>query len=123
MRAILTNSTLVELRDDTAVLACPPRFASGARTRLSDIEALLHKELGRRISVTIREDAPPADAAPDGAPAPEADAALDGRNGEAPAAAPGPVGPARSPLEDPLVKTAIELFEARIVSVQPRANG
>jgi hypothetical protein len=100
LRAILTNSTLVELKDTAAVLNTAPRFLAGAKSRLSEIAAIFEKELGRRIDVTIQEpEAPPENAASSDA---------------APAAQP------PSPVEDPLVKIAMELFNARIVSVQPR---
>jgi hypothetical protein len=103
LRAILTNSTLVELKDTAAVLNTAPRFLSGAQSRLSEIAAVFEKELGRRIEVTLQEpEATPADAS---------------AGEEAPAAAP------PSPVDDPLVRIAMELFNARIVSVQPRNIG
>jgi hypothetical protein len=101
LRAILTNSTLVELKDTAAVLNTAPRFLAGAKSRLSEIAALFEKELGRRIEVTIQEPE---------APSPDSPAS------ESPATSSAPP----SPVEDPLVKIAMDLFNARIVSVQPR---
>ncbi len=104
LRAILTNSTLVEIKDDAAVLDTAPRFLAGARSRLPEIAAAFEKEVGRRIVVTLREpEATPADAS---------------EQGSTP-----PAGPPPSPVDDPLVKIAMELFNARIVSVQPRNIG
>lgn len=110
LRAILTNSTLVEVKDGAAVLDTPERFAAGARSRLGEIAAVFERELGRRIEVTLRE------------PGPASGETGEGAGGEAAGAPAAPVSPV-SPVDDPLVKIAMELFNARIVSVQPRNIG
>lgn len=107
LRAILTNSTLVEVKDGAAVLDTPARFAAGARSRLGEIAAVFERELGRRIEVSLRE------------PGPASGDTGESAGGEAAGAPAAPV----SPVDDPLVKIAMELFNARIVSVQPRNIG
>jgi hypothetical protein len=113
IRAILTNATLVALTSDTATLACPPRFASGARQRAAEIAAVFEKELGRKVRVEVRDPETPAGAGADGPATTGAEEG--GGTGER---AEGGTG--RQAIDDPLVKLAIELFSARIVAVQPR---
>lgn len=133
LRAVLTNSSLVEIRDAVAVLCCPSRFAPGARARMAELVKLFEMELGRRFEVHIvepGEDASSPAASAESAARPavnvgsaDATAAVrmrEVRRASAPATAAGP--PAPAPDEDPLVRLAIELFEARIVSIQPHAT-
>ncbi|MCC6321415.1 MAG: hypothetical protein IT438_08275 [Phycisphaerales bacterium] len=104
VRAILTNSTLVELSGDQATISCSDRFARGARERLAEIATLFRRELGRQIEVRIAEQSPAA-STPDG----------DGPSNQQSVPA-----PAESPVDDPLVKLAAELFGAKIVAVTHR---
>lgn len=105
LRAILTNARLLELKPGAVRIACGSRYLAGARQRAAEITQLMEKELGARFDLSIEES--DSDAAPGG----------DVSGGE-PGAAPSPQ--AGAPIDDPLVKLAAELFNGRIVAVQPR---
>lgn len=141
-RAILTNLEPVGADESRLMLRGEERYTGPARSRLAALAELLHKELGRRLEITLVEAgdgqtfaAPPA-AAPsarlpqappvsqpqtepengtysDNAPHPDAPAAVD-------PAQPSDPQPSTLAANHPIVRQTIELFGARIVSVQPR---
>lgn len=116
VRAVLSEASLVELKDARAVIACPARYAPGARQRLAEIAGVFEKELGRKVDVVIEDQSGSTVngvTAGSAEPAPAEAAA-------SPAASSTAAPPAANPLDDPLVKTAVELFSARIVSVSRR---
>lgn len=105
VRAILTNSALVELGAAEAVISCSGRYARGAGERVGEIAQIFERELGRRVGVRVVQSADP-----------EGDSALAEADGVR-------AGAATSAAEDPLVKLAAELFGAKIVAVQTRVGG
>ncbi|MFN7022011.1 MAG: hypothetical protein ACK4WH_11885 [Phycisphaerales bacterium] len=102
VRAILTNSALVELGAAEAVISCPERYVRGAGERIGEIAQVFERELGRRVEVRVAQAAEGAEVSAGAEPA---------------AARADTASPA---AEDPLVKLAAELFGARIVAVQAR---
>lgn len=128
IRAILTNSSLAEFKpsEGLATISCTARYAAGAKARIGEIAVIFEKEVGRRFTITIHE---PGEAASAGATAAEAPAAPPVAAATVPGAEPAteatprpstPPPPAFNAAEDPLIRQALELFSARIVSVQPR---
>jgi hypothetical protein len=127
LRAVFAETSLVAIEPGRVVLSCTSaRFAASARARERQIAEIFERELGRRVDVVIEAGPAPAespDAAPIAGPAPDlsrAEPAADHASATASAPAQTPAPPGADPGEHPLVKTAIELLGARIVSVQPR---
>lgn len=117
VRAVLSQASLVELKEVRAVIACPVRYAPGARQRLAEIAGVFEKELGRKVEVVIEEQNGASDA---GAASSNAGAGPGEASPHAPEAATAAAPTTANPIDDPLVKTAVELFSARIVSVSRR---
>lgn len=117
VRAVLSQASLVELKDARAVIACPARYAPGARQRLAEIVGVFEKELGRKVEVVIEDQSASAEGGTAGQAAPEP-TTQDAASTSPATSAAAPL--AANPLDDPLVKTAVELFSARIVSVSRR---
>lgn len=126
LRALVTNSMLVSLEGEKALLSCAERFALSAPKWREKLGELFTRERGTTTVVEFE--------APGGSP--ESAAAVSGDAGAAsestspgagaPAAAAGgaaaftrPAMPGPGAVEHPLVKQAIELFGARVVDVQP----
>ena len=131
LRAVLTNASLESVKGDSAVVACAPRFMAGARKMQGAIAEALSRELGRVVSVDLREVGEAGGEVLTGArqsSAGEAPGAVGGAaaSPEAPAtpasaeAAPKAVFNPNQALEHALVKQAMELFGARVVDVKPR---
>ena len=121
------NASLVEFKpaEGVAALACPARYVAGAKARVAEIAAVFEKEMGRAFAIWIVEpEGGAAETAPAVQQAVAPAASGGGEQHAAPAApVPSPAGEARgafNPNDDPLVKQALELFNARIVSIQPR---
>lgn len=117
LRAILDDLRLISLAEATAVVKTGT-LAALARTAKAEIEDVLSRAAGRRISLAFQSDDPARD------PGPTRDPAPDGP-GPAPAAPPAmpPVGtpaPAADPRQHPLVRRAEELLNARVVRVEAR---
>ena len=129
LRALVTNSMLVSLEGEKALLSCAERFAAGAHKWSEKLSEVFTRERGATTIVEFEQPAAPPVAAEGG----ENGGAESGEAGAsaqatAPSAAPAGAGvggglrpamPGPGALEHPLVKQAIELFGARVVDVQP----
>lgn len=98
LKAIVERLSLVSLQGDTAIVHAPAAHVELARSRAGKIETALRAVLGRAVRVETREEAAPDHEGETGAG--EIDEAI---------------------RDDPLVRGAIEVFDARIVRVGPDA--
>lgn len=112
-RAVLVHLTLTEISSARAVVSCPARHASIARTKLRPIGLLLGEHTGRKLELSLVESDHSEEAEGQTQDAQEAHA----RETEAP----GEPGVGLKEVEgDPLVKKTMELFEAEVVHVSAR---
>lgn len=123
LRALVTNSMLVSLEGEKALLACAERFAAGAHKWSEKLSEVFTRERGATTIVEFEQPvAPPVAAGEEGVAAGASETGASG-NADAPATAPTvsarPTMPGPGAIEHPLVKQAIELFGARVVDVQP----
>jgi hypothetical protein len=97
-RIILENSTCVSItrqdpRTTLARIRVTPEVLAACRSSLAEIEAIASQTAGHRVQIDPVADAP---------------AVIE------------PATPRSNINEHPLVKSAMELFKARLLSVQPR---
>lgn len=119
LRAILADATLKSVDAARVVLVCPDaRFALSAQARSKPIAELFERQLGRPVEVVIESAQP--DPAPQLSP-PDPDQPSEPASSSTRALSDAPISPVEDPINHPLVRTAIELLGARIVSVQRRA--
>lgn len=114
LRGIVINCTLLRYEGGKVLLDCPERFRPMAVKHAAKLGEMFSRESGAAVVVEIHDpEAAAATAGGGGA----------GAEGEAASLVP-TVAPARpDPVmvtEHPLVKRALELFQARVVDVQPR---
>ncbi|MDX2130833.1 MAG: hypothetical protein SFY69_02125 [Planctomycetota bacterium] len=107
LRVLLNDCTVARVEDDLVVLSVSDALLGAAQANEKDLCALLAKAWDRAVRLELRSSNPPA---PSGAAA---------ETPAAPGGAPGPDAPAKA-AELPLVRHAMELFQARLVSVQAR---
>lgn len=126
LRALVTNSMLVSLEGEKALLSCAERFALSAPKWREKLSEVFTRERGATTAVEFEvPGAPPESAGTEGGG--EAGAASDSTAQSAGAQASTgaaasftrPAMPGPGAVEHPLVKQAIELFGARVVDVQP----
>lgn len=115
VRAIIDRLTLLELDSTRALVGCPATFVAIAQSKSAAVAECFAVALGRTPNVQVRAIEPSADYP-----------ATPQRPGESPpssTAPPRPISAAEraglgSPLRDhPLVRTAAELFSAKIIEV------
>lgn len=122
LRAVLSNLRVksADAASGRVVIAGDAKYAESARSRHGMIVDALRRELGRGVELII--EAEPSEAHVGGPEAPvAAESRAEGPVGEA-ASVPRPVpaGPPTVISEHPLIREAMELFNARIVDVQHR---
>lgn len=112
LRVLLNDCTLARVEDDLVVLSVTDALLTAAQANEKELCALLARAWDRAVRVELRSANPPnttpgasqpAGAAPDGSPAP-----------------PEPAEPLPDVTTLPLVRRTMELFNARLVGVQPR---
>lgn len=116
LRGIVSNCTLLRAAGGKVVLDCPDRLRTAALKQAAKLGELFSREMGAAVVVEIYDP----EAAKEAAEAEGGDA-LEAGESSAPATVPTPARP--DPVmatEHPLVKQALELFQARVVDVQPR---
>lgn len=124
LKAILTNSSLTSLDGDKATVVSTPKYATGALKWITHITDLISREHGSKVEVILRaaaggESIPPrADDASTGSSS-SADSSSDPDASPAPRSQPLSSGTSQ-PMDNPLVKHALEVFGGRIVDVQQR---
>jgi len=125
LRGVVTNCTLVRFAGGKAVLECPDRLRTAAVKQAAKLGELFGREMGTPVVVEIFDPAAEQPATTDdGSGAGDASDAAAAASPEAGATAGGDIAGVRpDPMmatEHPLVKQAVELFQARVVDVQPR---
>lgn len=118
LRGVVTNCTLLRAASGKIVLDCPDRLRTAALKQAAKLGELFSREMGAAVVVEIYD---PEAAAAKEAAGDEGGDALEAGEASEPAAVPTPARP--DPVmatEHPLVKQAVELFQARVVDVQPR---
>lgn len=110
MRVLVNGCSLVKAEDDLVVLSVSEALLSAARASEKELCTLLASAWDRAVRVELRPAGATADPPPSGAT---------GAVEPAAAATPAPAGPI---LEHPLVKRAMELFNAKLVGVQARKS-
>lgn len=115
LRVLLNDCTLARVEDDLVVLSVTDALLTAAQANEKELCALLARAWDRAVRVELRSATTP-NAAP-GAPQPGAGspAAPDGSS-----ASPEPAEPLPDVTTLPLVRRTMELFNARLVGVQPR---
>ena len=128
LRGVVTNCTLMRFAGGKAVLECPDRLRPAAVKQAAKLGELFGREMGTPVVVEIFDPAAEQPATTDdGSGADVAGDASDAAATASPkggATAGGDIAGVRpDPMmatEHPLVKQAVELFQARVVDVQPR---
>jgi hypothetical protein len=124
LKAILTNSSLVSLDSGKAIVVSTPKYATGAPKWITQITDLISREHGSKVEVALRAAAggesisPRADDASIGSPS-SADSSSNADFSTAPRSQQHASGTSQ-PMDNPLVKHALEVFGGRIVDVQQR---
>ncbi len=114
LRVLLNDCTLARVEDDLVVLSVTDALLTAAQANEKELCALLARAWDRAVRVELRSAATP-NAAP-GAPQPGvASPATDGSS-----TPPEPAQPLPDVTTLPLVRRTMELFNARLVGVQPR---
>ncbi len=124
LKAILTNSSLTFLDAGKATVVSTPKYATGAPKWITQITDLISREHGSKVEVTLRAAAGSESIAPRAddastANSASADSSSDADASPAPRSQP-PSSGTSQPMDNPLVKHALEVFGGRIVDVQQR---
>jgi len=110
LSVLMNEMQLVSVGEQTAVVRVADEVRAAVASTEKDLAAAMATVLGREVRVEISGKAQHA----------EAGAALPGAT-DSPLKPEEPLTAVRTPITDhPLVKHAIELFGARVISVQPR---
>ncbi len=102
LRVLLNDCSLVKAEDDVVVLSVSAALLSAVRANEKDLCGLLAVAWDRAVKLELRSDTPDA--------APEAEQPIV------------PNETAAAIAEHPVVKRAIELFNAKVIRVQPRKD-